>query len=389
MSSVECDGHSELRRVGLGKQKPCQLPSGWLATKQQTAIIQGLSSPAPPCLPFPPAVVYQLRPFRNSDPPHLAEIWRSQPPQRGLLQPVSAQLLEHAVFSKMHFDREGLIVATENNIPVGFVHAGFGPTEDGSAIDTSLGTTHMMMLRGGREDTVMADQLLTASENYLRSSGATVLYVGGIRPLNSFYLGLYGGSEIPGVLESNQLLHEACLRQGYREACQVSIQQCDLVRFHPPVSRKVRQLKRLSRFEESFDSTSSNWWEACVWGSQQRDHFQLIHATENRVIASTSFWDIQPLSACWGICTAGMFDLYVEPEFRRQGVATYLLNEAFRRLKRRGVITIEAQTMSTNEAAKEFYHQLGFAEVDRGVVFRKDSASRNGKTTPSAAANSV
>lgn len=333
--------------------------------------------------------MYQLRPFLNSDPPHLAEIWRSQPPQRALLQPVSAPLLEHAVFSKMHFDREGFIVATLDDKPVGFVHAGFGPTEDGMGIDKSLGTTHMMMLRGGHEDLGLADQLLEASENYLRANGATVFYVGGIQPLNSFYLGLYGGSEIPGVMECNELLRECCNRRGYRESCQVTILQCDLARFRPPLSRKVRKLKRLVRLEETLDPVSRDWWEACVWGSQQRDCFHLVDPTQDRKVASVSFWDIQPLSTCWGICTAGMFDLYVDPEFRRQGLATYILAESFRKLRHRGVVTVEAQTMSTNEAAIAFYRQQSFEEVDRGMVFRKESTLLNGSTATEAAAKSV
>ncbi len=53
-----------------------------------------------------------FRPFRNSDPPLLADVWRSQPSQRGLMQPMSAALLEQLVLSKPVFEREGLIVAT-------------------------------------------------------------------------------------------------------------------------------------------------------------------------------------------------------------------------------------------------------------------------------------
>ena len=295
-----------------------------------------------------------------------------------MLQPVSAPLLEHAVFSKMHFDRKGLIVATRDDLPVGFVHAGFGPDESGASIDTSLGTTLMLMIRAGHEDAALADDLLAASEDYLRGQGATVIYAGGIKPLNSFYLGLYGGSEIPGVLQSNTLLCEACTRRGYRESAQVSILQCDLVRFRPPVSRKVRQLRRPTTMLETFDPAAANWWEACVWGTQLRDHFQLTDKASEKVIASTSFWDVQPLSASWGVCTAGMCDLYVDPDWRRRGCATYLLGEAFRLLKRRGVGTVEAQTMSTNEAALAFYKQLGFVEVDRGVVFRKDATTQQG-----------
>ena len=296
-----------------------------------------------------------------------------------MLQPVSAPLLEHAVFSKMHFDRRGLIVATRDDVPVGFVHAGFGPNEAGTDLDTTMGTTHMLMLRGGHEDPQLADELLAASEAYLRGRGASVTYVGGIKPLNSFYLGLYGGSEIPGVLQSNQLLHDCCGRRGYSETARVSILQCDLVRFRPPVSHKVRQLRRPTRVVESHDPIATNWWEACVWGSQQRDRFELLEKTSDRVIATASFWDIQPLSACWGICTAGLFDLDVEPDWRRRGCASYLLGEAFRLLRRRGVATIEAQTMSTNEAAKDLYRALGFVEVDHGLVFRKNGPTQNGK----------
>lgn len=330
--------------------------------------------------------MYRFRPFRNTDPPQLAEIWRSQPPQRGILQPVSAPLLEHAVFSKMHFDRRGLIVATRDDQPVGFVHAGFGPNEAGEALDTSLGTTHMLMTRAGHEDLSFADDLLAASEEYLKEQGARVIYAGGIKPLNSFYLGLYGGSEIPGVLQSNKLLSEACLRRGYCESAKVSILQCDLVRFRPSVSRKVRQLRRPTLIGETLDPAAANWWDACVWGSQLRDRFQLTDKASQQIIASASFWDVQPLSACWGVCTAGMCDLHVEADWRRKGCATYLLGEAFRLLRRRGVGTVEAQTMSTNEAALALYEHLGFVEVDHGVVFRKASTSLNGAAHSVAAA---
>ena len=287
-------------------------------------------------------------------------------------------MLELGVFSKIHFDRAGLIVATQDDVPVGFVHAGFGPNEQLTALDTTLGTTYMLMLRGGHEDPALADQLLAASEEFLRSRGAKVLYVGGINPMNSFYLGLYGGSEIPGVLESNKLLQETCIKRGYRETGQIPILQCDLKKFRTPMSRQVRQLRRSVRAEEVCDPAATSWWEACVWGSMQRDRFQLLDHSENRVVATASFWDIQPLSASWGVCTSGLFDLYVEPDWRRRGAASYLLNEAFIQLRSRGVGTIEAQTMATNEAAIAFYDKLGFVEVDRGRVFRKDSSSHNG-----------
>jgi hypothetical protein len=62
-----------------------------------------------------------FRTFRNSDPPRLAELWRSQPPQRGLMQPMSAGLFERLVLSKPYFDRDGLILAVNDDRIVGFV----------------------------------------------------------------------------------------------------------------------------------------------------------------------------------------------------------------------------------------------------------------------------
>lgn len=318
--------------------------------------------------------MYRLRSFQNADPPHLAAIWRSQPPQRGLLQPVTAPLLEYGVFSKMHFDPAGLIVATRDDVPVGFAHAGFGPSNDEGGIDTSLGTTLLLMVEGGRNDDGLADELLAASEAYLRGRGATVLYSGGINPLNSFYLGLYGGSEIPGVLQTDAVMQQALARAGYREIDRVRILQCDLARVRPPVSRELRLIKRTTQVVEQIDPPARTWWEACVWGSLQRDRFQVID-NNNRVLGVASFWDMQPLAGGWGMCAAGLFDMYVDPSVRRRGYASYLLGEAVRVLRRRGVATVEAQVMGANEAALGFYLKFGFTEIDHGIVFRKDAAS--------------
>lgn len=329
--------------------------------------------------------MYRLRPFRNSDPPQLAAIWRSQPPQRGLLQPVTAPLLEYGVFSKMNFDRCGLIVAANDaDKAVGFVHAGFGPSDDGRSLDTSMSTTHVLMVQGGANHAELASDLLAASEEYQRSRGSTVIYAGGINPLNSFYLGLYGGSEIPGVLRSDIVLQEACRGRGYREIDRVLVMQADLARCRPLISRELRAIKRTTQLVEKIDPPPKTWWEACVWGSLQRDCFSLIDKQHN-VVAGASFWDMQPLSACWGMCTAGLFDIYVAPAFRRRGYASYLMGEAIRILRRRGVATIEAQSMGANGAARAFYAKVGFAEIDHGVVFRKD-ANVVGSPAPAEAA---
>jgi len=315
--------------------------------------------------------VYNFRSFRNSDPPHIAEIWRDQPSQRGLMQPVTPGILEQLVFSKPYFDPEGLIILLSDQRPIGFVHAGFGANEDESDIDTSLGTIYQLMLRADRRNDALADELLHRAEEYLGRRGAKVLYGGGIRPLNAFYLGLYGGSELPGVLAGYPMLGAACLRNGYREIDRVDILQLTLANFRPPVARSQRLLRRELSSSEVYCPSSRSRWEAWTIGDFERLRFSLA-ASSGPVLAEVDFWDIEPLSTRWNVATAGMYDLRVTDERRRQGLATFLLVDAFERLRDRGIIVVEAQTMRQNSPALALYAKLGFTKVDEGVVYRKD-----------------
>ncbi|MCI0331996.1 MAG: GNAT family N-acetyltransferase [Planctomycetes bacterium] len=316
--------------------------------------------------------MYHFRPFRNADPPLIAEIWRDQPPQRGLMQLVTPAILEQLVFSKPYFDPQGLVLAFDGDSVVGFVHAGFGANDEQTDFDTSMGTTYQLMLRADNRNEELADELLRRAEDYLRDRGAKVLYGGGIRPFNAFYLGLYGGSELPGVLVSDPVLGAACLRNGYHEIDRVQILQLELARFRPPVTRSQRQLRRELSSRENYCPPAQSRWEAYTIGDFERLRFSLT-AANGPSLAQVDFWDIEPLSTYRGVATAGMFDLRVTDERRRHGLATFLLAGAFERLRNRGIVLVEAQTMQHNAPALALYAKLGFTKVDEGVVYRKES----------------
>lgn len=287
------------------------------------------------------------------------------------MQPISPLLFEQFVFSKSYFDPAGLIVALRDGRRVGYVHAGFGPTDDGSAVSTEMGTTYLLMLHADANDPALADELLARSEGYLRERGSTLIYAGGIRPLNGFYLGLYGGSELPGVLHTDLNFIEACQRNGYREIDRVMILRRDLRDFRLAVTREQRQLRRTVANGESYCPPSANWWEACTTGSFERLDFYVQMIDNTQLLGKVSFWDVEPLSTGWGVPTAGMFDLEVTTDSRRKGLATFLLGEAFNRLKNRGIMMVEAQTMQANAPALALYRKLGFETAGHGLVFRK------------------
>lgn len=314
-------------------------------------------------------IVY--RSFHNDDTPHLIDIWRAQPRQRGLAQPVAAELFEQLVLSKPYFENAGLILAIDEEEAVGFVHAGFGPTDDGSGLNRRFGVISLLMVKPTHAEGEVGAQLLARAEEYLREHGAEVLYAGGIRPLDPFYVGLYGGSELPGVLASDTFARGVYQAAGYQEIDRVIVLARELAGFRAPVDRLQMQIRRNSIVEEQTDAPPRNWWEACALAPFHVTAFQLIESGRGQPSATARFWMLDTFAAGWGVQAAGLYELEVVPDRQHCGLAKFLVSDAFRRLAAGGVSLIEAQTMQGNSVALALYHKLGFAEVDSGVVLRK------------------
>lgn len=316
----------------------------------------------------------RYRAFRNSDPPQLAEIWRARARERGVVQPMSALLFEQLVLAKPYFDNEGLILAFSGDTAVGFVHAAFGPTEDHSGLSRQFGVTSMLMVRPDYRRLGIGHALLQRSEEYLKSHGSTVLYGGGIYPLNPFYLGLYGGSELPGVLESDIEAQRLYRSSGYREIDRCVVLHRELADFRAPINRQQMQIRRTTSVREVADPPSHTWWEACTMSAFDRVRYDLVTNDTQEAIAHATIWSMEFLAATWGVRAVGMIDLEVKPTLHRQGYGIFLVSEVIRRLQQEGVGVIEAQTMlREHSAALALYQRLGFKEIDRGMIFRKDA----------------
>lgn len=289
------------------------------------------------------------------------------------MHPINAGMLEELVYCKPYFDPHGLIVATRDEQVVGFVHAGFGPHDDAPATDTELGVTCMLMVHPQEATSRLTAELLAQSEEYQRLRGAKVLYAGGIHPLNPFYLGLYGGSELPGVLVTDTDRHDAYRDAGYEEIDRVLVLHRDLGSFRPVVDRRQLQLRRQMQFAETPDPPCACWWDAHTIGRKESTRYSIARSFEDGPLAMATFWNMEPLASSWGLRAAGLRDLAVEANHRRIGLATCLLGDTFRQLILQGVQLVEAQVMQGNLPARALYEKLGFIEVDQGVVLRKSA----------------
>jgi ribosomal protein S18 acetylase RimI-like enzyme len=314
--------------------------------------------------------VIEFRCFRNDDPPRLADVWRSADLGPAAMQPMTSALLEVAVFSKPYFDRHGLIVALDGERAVGFAHAAFGPSADRSGIDPTVGTTLLVAVVPHADQDAIGQGLLERCEAYLRDRGATTLLGGGSADMRSFYLGLYGGSDLPGILDSSPDMQGIFQRSGYEEGKRIAVLRRRLAGYRPPINRLQVAIRRNTVLRVIDEPTRRTWWEAATTTGIALRRYELRNHSEE-VLGSASLWDMQPLSSAWGVTAAGLLHIDIEGPRRRQGLAKYVVAEAMHDLAAEGVSLMETHVATSNTAALALFESLGFETAEFGTVFRK------------------
>ncbi len=312
----------------------------------------------------------EFRCFRNDDPPRLADVWRSADLGPAAMQPMTSALLEVAVFSKPYFDRHGLIVALDGERAVGFAHAAFGPSADRSGIDPTVGTTLLVAVVPHADQDAIGQGLLERCEAYLRDRGATTLLGGGSADMRSFYLGLYGGSDLPGILDSSPDMQGIFQRSGYEEGKRIAVLRRRLAGYRPPINRLQVAIRRNTVLRVIDEPTRRTWWEAATTTGIALRRYELRNHSEE-VLGSASLWDMQPLSSAWGVTAAGLLHIDIEGPRRRQGLAKYVVAEAMHDLAAEGVSLMETHVATSNTAALALFESLGFETAEFGTVFRK------------------
>jgi GNAT superfamily N-acetyltransferase len=310
------------------------------------------------------------RAFRNTDPPRLADLWRNQSGRRGLMQPMSMAVLDRYVLSKPTFDRDGLIVAVTDERIVGFAHAGFGPSEDDNSLSTRKGVTSLVMVHAEAGPEV-AGELLARAEHYLRDRGAQVLLGGGSYPLSPFYYGLYGGSELSGVLDSDTIGQRIFSDHGYHVEKRSLVLHRELASFRPVVDRQQMQIRRQTTVESVVDPPSKSWWEAVIFEPFERTKSFVVPRDGGHAVASVHFWNMETMSSALGVHAVGIVGLEVSDPKRRQGLAKFLLGESLRQLHAHGVSLAEVHVAADNQPALGLFAGLGFTQVDATTLYCK------------------
>jgi GNAT superfamily N-acetyltransferase len=253
---------------------------------------------------------------------------------------------------------------------VGFAHAAFGPNAEHSAIDFAVGTTMLVVVVPHERHDAIADGLLARCEDYLRRRGAQTIMGGGTPQLGGLYLGLYGGSDLPGILDSTPTMQAVFRRAGYLEAERIAVMRRPLAGFRPPMSRQQMALRRATTLRVIDEPARRTWWEAATTTGIAMRRYELRDEGET-LLGSGTFWDMQPLATAWGVHATGLMRVEVDRGQQRQGYARYLLAEALHDLAQEGVALAETHVSEAHEAAIKLFFKLGFEATGHGTVFRR------------------
>lgn len=314
--------------------------------------------------------VVQYRTFRNDDPPGLVEVWNEAFIGRGAAQLRNASALERHAFSKPYFDPDGLIVAADGNRLVGFAHAGFGANPRETALSYTAGVTCLVGVRPDYRRKGIGTELMERCTAYLKAKGARTLHAGPMRPQAPFYLGLYGGSDMPGFLASDEAAAPFLEYQGYA-ACDTCLvfqrrldQPVNVADGRFPGLRKKYHVRMVPR------TGVGTWWQECILGPLEPLDFRLEEAGGGRMVARAEVWEMEGFSWRWGTPSAGIFSLQVRDDMRRQGLGKFLVMHILRYLQEQYFGITEVQAPEVNQAAVKLFRSLGFEQVDFGRLYR-------------------
>jgi len=325
----------------------------------------------------------QYRPFRNSDPPALVEVWNDAGTGRGFFPIRLAGVLDRWIFSKPYFDRNSLTVAYDTeagNKIVGFSLAGFAPNEERTQLDPTGGIVCCTLVRPDYRRRGIGTELTRRAEQYLTQNGAQVIVYGSQRPFNPYLFGLYGGANSPGILASEPQAEVFLNKLGYRKAEAHIVYQRRLDIPLGVTDARFVALRRQYDIQMIRPTSSTSWWEECIWGILEPTEFRLVDKMSGIPAGRAVHWELDGFSWKWNMPAAGLFDVEIRAHLRKQGLAKFLLASMLKLLQEQFYAVAELQVWADDPAGKGICQSLGFEEVDRGYRYRRAEPEQEQET---------
>jgi len=317
------------------------------------------------------SLVIEYRSFHNSDPPQLVALWHQAELGRGAAAGFTTDAFETLIFAQPYFDRDGLIVACDGSKIIGYAHAGFGANSDESALAYKSGVVCALIVHPQYRRRGVGRELMARAERYMNDRGVQTILAGPAEPNDPFYVGLYGGSQPCGFLDSDPDAAPFLAALGYERTTQWRVYQRDMNAQRDPMSFRLATHRRRTQLAIADRPNRETWWWLTRFGRVESLLFVLLPKEGGSPIGAVSVVGLDLYLQKWGERAVGLLDLEVNDEQRSEGYGQAILVEVCRRLKNELVTRIEAHALETDAASIGVLESSGFEQVDTGAVYRR------------------
>ena len=321
-----------------------------------------------------------VRPFRNEDPPRLLKLWQHTQRYRAELSPLpplSLNQLQVQVLGLPMLNHQSVMLAFDDDTPVGYIHTAFAPTQDGYSLDYTAGQICFLCVDSSypyAPDAAAA--LIRAGEDYLSGRGAQTIFGGSPSPSVPFYTAFYSGGEAVGILHSDEIVINAFHEADYEIHQATTWFHLDLQNYTPIITAEMVGYYGSIEIEISEIPKAKTWWEGCMlanglWFDATAFSIQAGHPVA-RLRARISYPDTENFLTMYGRnWLASLIQLRVHPDFENMGIKRYLLEELIQYLAaQRQILRVEVHAPADSSLFDLLRHQ-SWQEWDKGSVFIK------------------
>jgi GNAT superfamily N-acetyltransferase len=311
----------------------------------------------------------EYRSFTNTDPPKLVKLWHSCQLGRGAAEGFTTDAMESTNFSQLFFDRDGLIVAELDDRLVGFIHAGFGPSDDFTCLDCAKGVICTLMVLPEFYHQGIASELLKRAEKYLIEWGARSITAGPPGRDAPFNFGLYGGSEPSGFHISDKNIISFFEKKGYQGIERFLIFDRHITETKDPVNFRLATARRKMKVVITHQPNGAKWWWFARLGRLDSVRFQLVPKDGGLPVAGVTATGLDYYLNKWHERSVGLIDLNVVESERRKGYGQLLIADVCKKLREELVTHVEAHASENDEAIIGLLQSTGFSQIDESIVF--------------------
>lgn len=308
-----------------------------------------------------------FRKFRNSDPPLLTEVWNESLLGRGAVRLRSSTAFDRFVLAKPYFDPEGLILAMEDGRCLGFAHAGLVLNQQ-----PTHGVVSLLAVRPTFRKRGVGSGLLEQCETYLKKKDAQEIFAGYAGSKSPFYFGLYGGSDAPGFLTSDESAEPFFRKRGYKVHARTAVLHGEIGQVVRSVDPRFAYIRQRFNLRARTPKDVGNYATECVLGQVDPLEFFVDDKGTADIAARTFVWEMEGFTWRWGKPSLGVVGFQTLPNYRRQGLGKFLLLHMLRHFMDQYFELAELQVAESNQHGLKFLQTLGFNIVDMGQVFKKD-----------------